>query len=240
MSISDLSAFEGKLNIPGLPIIQFPDPLQLGPEQQIVCYSDQMDASLLYSAYLQGIFPWFNEDEGDPVLWYSPNPRFVLEPQNFHVPASLKKFLKHCPFEFTMDHCFEDVIMECSRQVRPGQNGTWIGSQIIENYTTLHHLGICHSFEAWQDDHLAGGFFGELIGSIFFGESMFTKVSNSSKCVFVKFMESFIKSGGKLIDCQTYTDNLARYGAHNISREAFFKFEELYLTRKINFKFLDI
>lgn len=196
---------------------------------------------LLYSAYMQGIFPWFDEDNQQPVMWFSPDPRFVIFPQEMHVPKSVKKFLKHTPYTYTMDKAFEQVMRECRKMKRPDQDGTWIGEKMIEAYTQFHKEGFAHSFEVWHDDRLVGGFYGVLIGRIFCGESMFTIEPDSSKSAFVLFAEAFKQCGGKLIDCQCYTDNMARYGAVEISREDFLNLEKILLfsplEENLNVKF---
>ena len=204
-------------------IIPLPMPGELWPElgDSIAFITEDIDLQVLYSAYMQGIFPWFNEDEGQPVIWQCPEKRFVLNPKEIHISKSIKKFLKHNPFTYTIDECFEEVIEQCSMMNRPGQPGTWIGPKIKKAYTTLHKAGIAHSIEAWHNGKLAGGFYGELIGTVFFGESMFTLEPDSSKSAFVLFTRLFEKLGGQLIDCQAYTDNMARYGATEIPRDDF-------------------
>lgn len=180
--------------------------------------TDNISLQLLYSAYMQGCFPWFDEDLGHPVLWQNPSPRFIISISEMHVSKSIQKFLKHTPYKYTMDKAFADVIKNCATQKRKDQDGTWIGPKIIDSYILLHKAGFAHSFEVWHDDKLVGGFYGVLIGSIFCGESMFTIESNSSKSAFVLFTRAFENSGGKIIDCQSYTENMARYGAKTISR----------------------
>lgn len=202
-------------------IIKFPKPGELYNHPDVVCVTDDIPPQILYSAYMQGIFPWFNEDEGQPVIWQCPEKRFVLNPKEIHISKSIKKFLKHNPFTYTIDECFEEVIEQCSMMNRPGQPGTWIGPKIKKAYTMLHKAGIAHSIEAWHNGKLAGGFYGELIGIVFFGESMFTLEPDSSKSAFVLFTRLFEKLGGQLIDCQAYTDNMARYGATEIPRDDF-------------------
>ena len=216
-------------------IIPFPEAGTFIKEYPGVCLvTRNINPLLLYSAYMQGAFPWFNEDEGEPVVWHSPSPRFVLEMKNLHIPKSLKKFLKHTPFTYTMDHCFDQVINECRLQKREGQNGSWIGPKMIKVYNQFHQLGFAHSIEAWNGNVLAGGFYGVLIGRIFFGESMFTKESESSKSAFAVFAQAFARAGGKLIDSQVYTDNIARYGAENISRDAFLHMEKSLLYSELD------
>ncbi len=203
---------------------EFPEPGTVTPVYPDICLvTDDITPDLLISAYLQGIFPWFNEDDFDPVYWFCPDPRFVIYPEFLHVSKSTKKILKKNPFTYTVDQCFEQVMEECALMDRKGQDGTWIGQKIKKNYTALHKKGICHSFEVWKDGQLAGGFYGELIGSVFFGESMFTKIDNAAKTAFVIFAENFFKNGGTIIDCQAETQNMARYGAQNIPRRQFLK-----------------
>ena len=200
----------------------------------IVGYSAEIPLQFLYSAYLQGIFPWFSEDNGEPVIWWCPSPRFVLFPQDLHIPQSVKKILKKKPFTYTYDTCFERVIRECATAYRNGQDGTWIGEKIIASYTALHRVGFAHSIEVWSENELAGGFYGVLLGSVFCGESMFTKIPNATKCAFVQFVEAFASIGGKMIDCQVYTDNMARYGAKNISRSAFLHYEKDFISKSLS------
>ncbi|MBQ0038945.1 MAG: leucyl/phenylalanyl-tRNA--protein transferase [Treponema sp.] len=208
-------------------IYQFPKPGTVYKEygDSICAVTEDIDLQILYSAYMQGVFPWFCEDEGEPVVWHSTDPRFVLMPQDFHIPKSAAKFLKHTPYTYTMDKAFRQVMVQCAMQNREGQNGTWIGDMMLEAYVKFHEEGYAHSFEVWHDDELVGGFYGVLIGSVFCGESMFTKESDSSKSAFILFMKAFIECGGIIVDSQSYTDNIARYGAKNISRSAFLRIE---------------
>lgn len=214
-----------------LDILKFPNPIA---EYNGACLvTRELNIQLLYSAYMQGVFPWFDEDEGEPIVWYSPDPRFCLRIENLHVPKRLDRFLKHSPYTYTMDTCFETVMEECRVMKRAGQRGTWIGNKMIKAYKEFHEEGFAHSFEVWHENKLAGGFYGVLIGSVFCGESMFTKLPDSSKSAFVLFAKAFAECGGKLIDSQIYTDNIARYGATNISRDAFLRLESEYLYRPL-------
>ena len=192
---------------------------------------------MLISAYLQGIFPWYGKDE--PIMWWSPDPRFVLYPKDLHIPKSLQKVIKRNEklllqgdenaFSYSTDCAFEQVIENCAKIERSDQDGTWITPEVIDGYCELHNLGFAHSYETWQNGKLVGGFYGVEIGKIFFGESMFALVPEASKTVFVRFVKDFDTRGGKLIDSQVYTDNLARFGAKNISRQAFLRLEKKYL-----------
>ena len=203
----------------------------------IVCVGGNLSPGMLISAYLQGIFPWYTKDS--PILWWSPDPRFVLFPEELHIPKSLQKFIKKNKklllegdknaFSFSTDCAFEQVITNCSSVERKDQDGTWILQEMIDAYCDLHELGFAHSYETWQNGKLVGGFYGVEIGKIFFGESMFALVPEASKVAFVRFAKSFIERGGKLIDSQVYTDNIARFGGRNISRQAFLKLESEYL-----------
>ena len=208
---------------------QFPLPEQ--SDDGLVAVGGNLSPGMLRSAYLQGIFPWFNEE--DPILWWSPDPRFVLFPEELHVPKSLRRVLNQNVFEFSMDKNFKEVISFCAAAERAGQKGTWIRPDMIEGYTKLHECGLAHSVEAYLDGKLAGGFYGVLIGSVFFGESMFTHVENASKAAFCIFVEAFRKAGGKLIDSQIYTDHIARFGGRNISRAAFLRYEKDYLEEPL-------
>ena len=208
---------------------QFPPPEKA--DDGLVAVGGNLSLGMLYSAYLQGIFPWFNEE--DPILWWSPDPRFVLFPEELHIPKSLRRVLNQNVFEFSMDKAFESVISSCAAAKRVGQKGTWIRPDMIEGYIALHKSGIAHSVEAYLDGKLAGGFYGVLIGSVFFGESMFTHVENASKAAFCTFVEAFRKAGGKLIDSQIYTDHIARFGGRNISRSAFLRYEKDYLEEPL-------
>ncbi|MCH5291445.1 MAG: leucyl/phenylalanyl-tRNA--protein transferase [Treponema sp.] len=207
-------------------VLVFPEPGSVVPVKNICLATKDIPLQLLYSAYMQGVFPWFNEDEGEPVLWYSPNPRFCLPVELFHVPKRIERFLKHTPYTYTMNRCFRTVMENCRDMSRRGQDGSWIGHKMIDAYEAFHQEGFAHSVEAWHNGVLVGGLYGVLMGSVFCGESMFTTESDSSKSAFVLFMKAFTACGGKLLDSQVYTDNIARYGARNISRDAFLRLEQ--------------
>ncbi len=197
----------------------------------IVAEGGNLSPGMLFSAYNQGIFPWYNE--GEPIHWWSPNPRFVLQVEDLHIPTSLKKTMKKNPYVFTMNEAFEDVIKNCSAVKRVGQDGTWITNDVIEGYIELYKSGIAHSFEAWKLEEegkrtLVGGFYGVLLGQVFCGESMFAYAPDASKSAFVNFAQIFTEAGGKIIDCQVYTDHLARFGAKNVSRDVYMRMLEEY------------
>lgn len=203
---------------------RFPDP-ENAAAPGIVCATEELDEELLVSAYMQGIFPWYEEARGEPVMWWCPDPRFVLFPEELHVPKRLRRFLSHTPYTYTMDTAFERVIENCASAARPGQYGTWIGSRMREVYAELYRGGIAHSVEVRRGAALVGGFYGVLIGSVFFGESMFSLESETAKSAFALFVQAFAACGGRLIDSQVYTSHVARFGARNISRAAFLRLE---------------
>lgn len=203
--------------------VKFPEPGELVPDYPDICFlSKNIEIPILLSAYKRGIFPWFNEAT-EPVVWYSTDPRFVIPMEEIHIPKTIRKFLKNSPYKYTMDKCFNRVMQECRTMERKDQQGTWIGNMMIKAYTQLHDMGYAHSFEVWHGDELVGGFYGVLLGSIFCGESMFTKESSSSSSAFVLFAQRFAECGGRIIDCQAYTDNMARYGAREIPRSEYLK-----------------
>jgi leucyl/phenylalanyl-tRNA--protein transferase len=198
-------------------VYRFPDPAKV--DGDIVCIGGNLSPGMLLSAYSQGIFPWFNED--DPILWQSPDPRFVIFPQNLHISASMRKILKKNLFEISFDRDFPAVISECAAVPRHGQRGTWITGDMIDAYTELYRLGSAHSAEAWQDGCLVGGCYGVQIGSVFFGESMFSKRPNASKAAFLTFAGHLFANGTAFIDCQVYSGHLAGMGGTELSRNVF-------------------
>ena len=196
-------------------------------------YTAELNAALAFSAYVQGVFPWYNEARGEPVLWWSMDPRFVISRESFHVPKRIERLLKKAPFTYTMDTDFDAVVAHCACMNRAGQDGTWLGPALQEVYHTFHARGIAHSVELWQNGTLVGGLFGELLGHIFCGESMFTLLPNSSKTAFVIFARAFFACGGELIDAQIYTDNIARYGAFSMQRDEFLAHERAGIPRPL-------
>ena len=184
----------------------------------------------LLTAYASGIFPWPNA-EGEPIPWFSPDPRFVLKAEDLHVPKSLERTLRKGLFEYRVDTAFPDVIRACSEVPRPGQSGTWITDELQKGYCELNRRGFAHSFEAWQDGRLVGGFYGVALGPCFFGESMFARVPDASKCAFATFARRMFDGGVPWIDCQVYTDHLARFGAKEIPRSEYLQMLETALNR---------
>lgn len=199
--------------------IKFPDVTEASPDGLLAIGGDLSEARLI-QAYKQGIFPWFNE--GEPLLWWSPNPRFVLFPQKLKVSKSMKQVLKNKGYVVTVNKDFRAVITACSKAKRDGQAGTWITNDMIEAYVKLHDLGYAKSVEVWDKDKLIGGFYGiDLNNGVFCGESMFAKISNASKVAFITFIQN---THYKLIDCQVYTSHLESLGAEDISRNLFLEY----------------
>ena len=190
-----------------------------GWESSIIAVGGNLSPGMLLSAYEQGVFPWYNS--GDPVIWQSPDSRFVIFPEKLHVSSSMRKILKNRVFDITFDKDFSGVINGCAEVLRRGQFGTWISDDIIEAYMELHRLGFAHSAEAWRDGILAGGCYGVLMGGAFFGESMFAKKSNASKAAFLKLAEKLFEEGLLFIDCQVPTSHLASLGGEEVSRKDF-------------------
>lgn len=187
----------------------------------IIALGGDLSVERLRLAYEKGIFPWFNEDE--PIIWWFPDPRFVLFPDELRVSKSMKKVLRNGEFTFTENNCFEEVMRNCQQISRKGQDGTWITEDMLESYVKLHKLGIAKSVEVWKDGKLVGGFYGIEGKRIFCGESMFAKVSNASKAGFIYFVEKY-KNRYELIDCQTYTEHLESLGAMMISADDFIEY----------------
>lgn len=185
----------------------------------LLAVGGDLSVERLLAAYSRGIFPWFGP--GDPILWWSPDPRFVLDPAQVHVGRSLKRTLARRTFTFTFDQAFADVMAACARTPRPGQGGTWITRDMLAAYRALHAKGHAHSVEAWQDGRLAGGLYGVAIGRMYFGESMFTRVDDASKAAFVVLCRHLAHWRFPLVDCQMETAHLARFGASHVPRPQF-------------------
>ena len=194
----------------------------------LLAIGGELTTTRLLDAYKQGIFPWFSE--GEPVMWWSPNPRMVLFPDELKISNSLKKTLKTHTFETRMDTAFQAVIGGCSHTPRSGQNGTWITPEIIDAYCALHAQGFVISSECWLENELVGGCYGVLINNMFYGESMFYTQPNASKSAFVKLVERLKYQGVGMIDCQMNTPLLASFGGREIARK---EFSQL-LTKLVN------
>lgn len=197
--------------------LAFPSPESaLRDPNGLLAIGGDLTAPRLLAAYERGIFPWYSP--GEAILWWSPDPRAVLFPTEFHLNRSLKRFLRHDPFRITLNHDFAAVIAACAH--RPDE-GTWIGPEVQRAYHHLHRLGYAHSVEVWQDNQLVGGMYGVAQGALFCGESMFSRVTNASKCALMAFCRHFAAYGGELIDCQVLNAHTARLGAREIPRRQF-------------------
>lgn len=201
----------------------FPDvELALSEPDGLLAVGGDLSIERLTSAYQQGIFPWYSE--GQPILWWSPDPRMVLEPKDIKVSRSLAKKIRKQDVQITFDQNFRDVITACSEaRLEKGkrQDETWILDEMIEAYVKLHEAGYAHSVECWQDGKLVGGLYGIALGKVFFGESMFSRISDASKIAFVSLAQQLEQWGFKLIDCQVYTSHLESLGATMIPRKQF-------------------
>lgn len=173
----------------------------------------------LLLAYCSGIFPWY--EEGQPIIWHAPDPRFVLFLDKLKVSKSMRPILNHKKFDITYDTDFRSVIRQCQQAIRRGQRGTWITEEMLEAYCDLHQLGFAHSVEVRQEGQLVGGLYGISLGNIFFGESMFSKVSNASKAGFITLVRDLQKQTFALIDCQVHTQHLESMGAEEIPRKKY-------------------
>ncbi len=194
----------------------FPPP-QLANDEGLLAVGGDLRPERLVLAYSTGIFPWYHE--GLPILWHSPDPRMVLRAGELVVSRSLRKSMRRQPYEIRLDTAFREVITQCALRERPGQSGTWITDEMLEAYCELHRLGFAHSAEAWQDGELVGGLYGVSLGAAYFGESMFALAPDASKIAFVTLVEQLLRWDIALIDCQVYTEHLARFGATEWPRE---------------------
>ena len=203
--------------------ISFPDPKLYHPEDGLMAYGGDLSPERIWFAYQLGIFPWFNPE--DEILWWCPDPRFVLLPKELKISKSMKKILRDDVFTFTENKCFEEVIKNCAKINRKDQNGTWLTEGMIKSYTQLHLFGKAKSIEVWQNNELVGGLYGLDLGNVFCGESMFAKVSNASKAGFIWFIEKY-KNKFQVIDCQVYTHHLESLGAKEIPKQQFLDYLE--------------
>lgn len=185
----------------------------------VLCVGGNLSPGMLLSAYRQGVFPWFNDD--DPIIWWSPDPRFVLIPSELHVSKTMRKILKKRRFELSLDTDFAAVIRACAGTPRPGQGGTWITEDMVAGYKRLFDLGWAHSVEARLDGRLVGGLYGIAIGSAFFGESMFSLEPDASKAAFIPLVWRLCDEGFTLIDSQVRTDHVASMGGRSVDRETY-------------------
>lgn len=197
--------------------IHFP-PVHLAEPDGLLAMGGDLSPARLLEAYRHGIFPWY---EGSPILWWCPDPRFVLFPEELKIARSMKPLLNREAFSFTTNSAFADVIRQCKNSHRPGQDGTWITDEVEKAYIKLHELGYAHSAEVWKDGSLAGGLYGIRLGKVFFGESMFSKVSNASRYAFIKYTKLLQQEAVALIDCQVYTEYLESLGARMLPGKEF-------------------
>lgn len=193
-------------------------PVHLAEPDGLLAVGGDLCTDRLLLAYRNGIFPWY---EGNHILWWCPDPRFVLFPKELKISKSMKGLLKKNAFEFTINKAFAEVINNCKTISRKEQNGTWITDEVKSAYTRMHQLGYAHSAEVWQNGEIAGGLYGIRIGKVFFGESMFSRASNASKYAFISFVRLLQSEGVQLIDCQVHTEHLESLGANMISRQRF-------------------
>lgn len=197
----------------------FPDPRK-AHEDGILAVGGDLSPNRILLAYQEGIFPWFNED--DPIIWWSPDPRFVLFPEKLSIQKSMRPYLNKNIFKVTYNYDFPAVIDNCQKIYRKGQDGTWLSEEMKNAYITLHRMGFMQSVEVWnQHNELVGGLYGGILGNCFFGESMFSKVSNASKFGFIKLVQHLYQHDFALIDCQIHSDYLASLGAELIPRNHF-------------------
>lgn len=196
----------------------FPSPYHANSDGLLAVGGD-LSTDRILLAYRMGIFPWYSE--GQPVLWWSPDPRLVLFPQDFHASRSLKKIIEKGIFRITIDTAFERVICECANGRKKSGSGTWIVPEMAAAYMQLHDAGFAHSVEAWQGKDLAGGLYGVSLGRCFFGESMFTRANNASKVALAALVAYIEKRGFDFVDCQVTSEHLLRMGAKNVPRRVF-------------------
>lgn len=209
----------GRIRVLG-PDLTFPPVEQaLDDPNGLLAIGGDLSPQRLLAAYRHGIFPWFST--GQPILWWSPAPRMVLYPQELNISRSMRKRLKQQDYEVRYNTAFREVMQACAETVRPDQDGTWITGPMIEAYATLQELGHALSAETWIDGQLAGGLYGVRIGRMFFGESMFHRISNASKIAFIHLVQELQRQGCGLIDCQMHTSHLASLGAREIPRSEF-------------------
>jgi leucyl/phenylalanyl-tRNA--protein transferase len=206
-----------------MPVYRLPEAVLFPPvgnavQSGLLAVGGDLSPERLLAAYREGIFPWYSE--GEPILWWSPDPRFVLFPDELCVSRSMRQFLKKGLVRITFDRSFREVISAC-RRPRPGQDGTWITPEMRRAYCALHNLGYAHSVEVWQEKELVGGLYGVSLGRAFFGESMFSAVPNASKAALITLASQLKERGFDLIDCQVETAHLAGLGARPIPRRDF-------------------
>lgn len=197
-------------------------PVEMASSEGILAFGGDLQPERLILAYQSGIFPWYNE--GEPIIWYSPGRRMVLFPEELKISKSMRRLIAKNKYTLSWNKAFEQVIDQCQKSPRKEQLGTWITEEMKEAYIMLHKLGFAKSVEVWDEDELIGGLYGIDLGHIFCGESMFSKVSNTSKLAFIHLVQELQKKDYKLIDCQVYNEHLDSLGAREISRKEFMGF----------------
>lgn len=208
-----------------MPVYQLPEnsfefpPTAVAEPDGLLALGGDLRPERLLTAYSLGIFPWYSK--GEPILWWTPAPRLVLYPNELHISKSMRPLFNRNAFRVTYDLAFQEVIGHCRKAYRAGQNGTWITEEMIQAYCNLHQLGFAHSVEVWQENKLVGGLYGLSIGKVFFGESMFSQVSNASKYGFISLVRSLDSLKFDLVDCQMTTAHLVRMGARELERPDF-------------------
>lgn len=193
--------------------------VEMANDEGLLAVGGNLSPERLLLAYRSGIFPWFNND--DLMLWWSPDPRMVLFPNNIKVSKSMRKVLRDNTFKLTVNQAFKEVITACAQIDRKGEEGTWITKKMQKAYIKLFEMGFAKSYEVWQDQKLVGGLYGVDLGHVFCGESMFSTVSNASKFAFIQLARELKQKAYALIDCQVYTEHLESLGAEEIDRSAF-------------------
>jgi leucyl/phenylalanyl-tRNA--protein transferase len=199
--------------------LTFP-PVHLAGTDGLLAMGGDLSPARLLSAYRNGIFPWY---EGEHILWWCPDPRFVLIPDELKISKSIRPLLNRNEFDFTTNKAFKQVIYQCKKISRPGQEGTWITNEVEKAFIKMHELGYAHSAEVWKNEELVGGLYGIKLGKVFFGESMFSRQSNASRFAFIKYTQQLKEEGIELIDCQVYTEYLETLGAGMILRKDFIR-----------------
>lgn len=196
-------------------------PVDEAMEDGLLAIGGDISPERLLLGYQQGIFPWYNEDL---PLWWAPDPRFVLFPDELCVHKSMQSIMRKGSFLWTVNQSFEEVVIKCSSTSRPGQDGTWLNNELINSLLILHQRGYAHSVEVWQNEQLVGGLYGIKVGKVFCGESMFSSVSNASKFGLLNYVHQLKREGIQLIDCQVYSEHLASLGARMIGRKKFMEY----------------
>ncbi len=227
------SIYDDNFILPQLRSAHIFPPARESSKEGLVAYGGDLNPNRILKAYREGIFPWYSED--DPILWWSPNPRLVLFPKDFKTSKSFRRILRNKGFEVKFDHAFEEVITYCSTVPREGQDGTWLTKEMKEAYIELHHMGFAHSIETYFEGELVGGLYGIAMGRGFFGESMFSLISDASKVSLFALSDICVKKSYDFIDCQVETPHLIKWGAKLIDRDDFLDALDATLTRETDF-----